>query len=128
MPYQNETEEDEKVLNDTPDEYTPCREAGKRKSGIAYRRKMKVKHREQIRENTSYGNNRTWCGYKAAYVDWNFDGDDWHPSGNYVKYPKNSKGKGFWKKHANRFVRRSEDVYHGKQYKKACDYHIYTSY
>ena len=28
---------------------------GTRKTGIAYRRKMKIKHREQIRKNTSYG-------------------------------------------------------------------------
>lgn len=101
---------------------------GTRKTGIAYRRKMKIKHREQIRKNTCYGDNRSWCGYKAAYVDWIFDNGDWHPSGKYVKYPKNSKGKQFWKRHSNRIVRRNKDVYHGKQYRKVCDYHIYTSY
>ena len=41
---------------------------------------------------------------------------------------KNSKGKQFRKRHSNRFIRRNKDVYHGKQYRKACDYHIYTSY
>lgn len=70
----------------------PPKKIGRRRTGTAYRRKMKVKHREQVRKNTVYSH----CGYlyrsKAAYVDWVFDGDDWYPSGKYVKYPKNSKG------------------------------------
>lgn len=116
------------IVDNAQDEHASQKKSGKRKTGIAYRRKMKVRHRERIRENTSCGYNHCWCGYKAAYVDWVFDGDDWHPSGKYVKYPKNSKGKQFWKRYSNRFIRRNEEVYHGKQYRKACDYHIYTSY
>ena len=116
------------IADDTQDAYILQKKAGKRETGIAYRRKMKHKHLEQIRKITSYGYNRSWCGYKAAYVDRIFDGDQWTPSGKYVKYPKNSKGKQFWKRHSNRFIRRSLEGYRGKQYKKACDYHIYTSY
>ena len=116
------------MFNDSKDACTPRLQDGKRKTGIAYRRKMKIKHREHIRKNTGYGYNYCWCGYKAAYVDWIFDGDDWHPSGKYVKYPKNSKGKQFWKGYSNHVIRRQKNLYHGNQYKKACNYHRFTSY
>lgn len=104
------------------------KKARTRKTGIAYRRKMKIQHREQIRKNTRYGYNCCWCGYKAAYIDWIFDGDDWYPSGKYVKYPKNSKGKQFWKGYSNRVIRRQDTLYRGNQYRKVCDYHCFTSY
>jgi hypothetical protein len=43
------------IVDDTQDAHIPQKKVGKRKTGIAYRRKMKIKHREQIRKNTSYG-------------------------------------------------------------------------
>ena len=101
---------------------TTQQETGKRKTGTAYRRKMKHKHLEQIRKNTMYSH----CGYlyrsKVAYVDWLFDGDDWYPSGKYVKFPRNSNNKQFWKGYSNRAIRRNGEAYRGNQYKKVYKY------
>ena len=110
------------MLNDEWNVYSAQKKDGKRKSGIAYRCKMKRKHLEQIRKNTSYGYNRSWCGCKAAYVDRVFDGNGWHPSGKYVKYPRNSKNKQFWKGYSNRVIRRNGEARRGNQHKKVYKY------
>ena len=115
------------MLNDEQNVYSAQKKDGKRKTGIAYRRKMKRKHLEQIRKNTMYSR----CGYlyrsKVAYVDWDYDDEDWYPSGKYVKYPRNSNNKQFWKGYSNKVIRRSDKLYRGNQYKKAFDYQ-YTVY
>ena len=118
----------EEIYYDDEFEVAPSKKPGKRKTGTAYRRKMKRKHLEQIRTNTFYGFNRCWRGYTAPYVERVLEGNAWCPSGKYVKYPKKSKRKQFWKRYSNRLMRRNNEVYHGKQYKKACDYHIYIGF
>ena len=116
------------IADDAQDASILQKKAVKRKTGIAYRRKMKIKHREQIRKNTSYGSNCCWCGYTAAYVDEVFDSDGLRSAGCYVKYPKHSKGKQFWKGYSNRMIRRQDALCQGNQYRKTCNYHRFTSY
>ena len=106
-------------------EVVPSKKKGSRKTGTAYRRKMKVKHRERIRKNTVYSH----CGYlyrpKSAYIEWGLVDGKWYPSGNFVKYPKNSHSKQFRKKQFRRAIRRSNELYRGNQYKKTRIYEWY---
>ena len=98
------------------------KKSGKRETGMAYRRKMKRKHLEQVRKNTMYSHSGYLYRSKVAYVDWDYDDEDWYPSGKYVKYPRNSNNKQFWKGYSNRVIRRNGEAYRGNQYKKVYKY------
>lgn len=98
------------------------KKVGKRKTGSAYRRKMKRKHLEQVRKNTMYSHSGYLYRSQVAYVDRDYDEEKWYPSGKYVKYPRNSNNKQFWKGYSNRVIRRNGEAYRGNQYKKVNKY------
>ena len=112
----------EDIYDDEEIEVVPSKKVGKRKTGAAYRRKMKRKHLEQVRKNTMYSHSGYLYRSKVAYVDWDYDDEDWYPSGKYVKYPRNSNNKQFWKGYSNRVIRRNGETYRGNQYKKVYKY------
>lgn len=91
---------------------------GKRKTGAQYRRAMTVKHRDD----------RMWiiknCGYNPSvgYVDCDVQDGIWVWTGNYIKYPKNSNAKQYWKRHSNKIVRKRNEAFRGNQYRKCFDY------
>ena len=62
------------------------KKAGIRKTGLAYRREMKGKHKAKMMRLLSYGH------YKptVAYVDWDYVDGHFQRVGKYIKYPKNS--------------------------------------
>lgn len=112
----------EDIYDDEEIEVVPSKKVGKRKTGSAYRRKMKRKHLEQVRKNTMYSHSGYLYRSKVAYVDWDYDDEDWYPSGKYVKYPRNSNNKQFWKGYSNRVIRRNGEAHRGNQYKKVYKY------
>ena len=71
----------EDIYDDEEIEVVPSKKVGKRKTGSAYRRKMKRKHLEQVRKNTMYSHSGYLYRSKVAYVDWDYDDEDWYPSG-----------------------------------------------
>ena len=96
---------------------------GKRKTGAQYRRAMAVQHRDD----------RLWtiqncaCRPGAGYVDGEMQDGVWVWVGNYIKYPKNSNAKQYWKRHSNKIVRKRKEVFRGNQYRKCFDY-LWTLY
>ncbi len=91
---------------------------GKRRTGMAYRRAMAVKHRDgliKIINNIGYNP----C---VGYVDWDWVDGIWQPVGKYIKYPKNSNAQRYWKRHSNKIVRKSREPYRNNQYRKCFDY------
>lgn len=77
-----------------------------RKTGMAFRRAMAVKHRDALLQILSYGYKPT-----VGYAD-----------GQHIKRPSNSNAQRYWKRHANKMVRRSKDLSSGCRYRKAFDY------
>ena len=91
---------------------------GKRKTGLAYRRAMKTKHKAAMMQILSYGYYKPTVGYvKRIYIDGRYQ-----QVGKYIKYPKNSNAEHFWKRHSNRIIRRRNEIYRGNQYRKCFDY------
>lgn len=91
---------------------------GKRRSGLAYRRKMSVKKDKALRKILGYG-------YKpyAGWVDWDWVDGVWQETGKYIKYPKNSNKQAYYKRYTNKIVRRQYELpVKGNQYRKHFDY------
>ena len=110
---------DEPCLYEAPDlQFTRSQRKGKRKTGLAYRRAMKTKHKAAMMQILSYGYYKPTVGYvKRIYVDGRYQ-----QVGKYIKYPKNSNAERYWKRHSNRVIRRRNEIYHGNQYRKCFDY------
>lgn len=90
---------------------------GKRRTGKAYRRKMKVKRRDDLMRIVKR------CRLSpAGYVDWAEVDGAWKPVGKYIKYPRNSNAQQYLKRCANKAVRRRNELYRGNQYRKCFDY------
>ncbi len=91
---------------------------GQRKTGRAYRRRMRVKHNKK----------RIWiihnCRYNPCigHVDWERVDGVWQSVGKYVKYPQNSDAQRYWKRHSNRIIRRRKEIFRGNQYRKCFAY------
>lgn len=89
-----------------------------RKTGAAYRRKMRRKKRKDRMDIMTYG-------YKpsAGYTDWGWEDGIFQPVGNHIQYPKNSNRQAFWKAYSNRKVRRyNGEIPKGNSYRKLLDY------
>lgn len=90
---------------------------GRRKTGRAFRRKMRRKVIKEYRDRDSQG----WPIY-GPYIHGHWDGDE-YILGTYVEYPKSSKNKVFYKRVSNKKVRRSKDIPpKGNGYRKVFDY------
>lgn len=80
---------------------------GRRKTGKAYRRKMRVKKRNDLMR-----------AIEGCYVR-----DIWHRKGAYIVYPKNSKAKKYYRNYSNRLVRIGKIGGAGKGgYRRSFDY------
>lgn len=92
--------------------------AAHKKSGRAYRRKQRRYKRERLKKILSYG------GIPALDCsEWKKIGGRYRAVGAYIKYPKNSKNKKFWKAHSNKIVRQNKGgVPSGKAYRRCFDY------
>lgn len=83
---------------------------GRRKTGTAYRRAMKAKHRSQRMQILNGGGYMPWVGF----ID--------HRTGKYIKLPSNSNAQRYLKRMSNKSIRRSDEVYRGGAYKKQYEY------
>lgn len=83
---------------------------GSGKSGAAYRRAMKAKHRSHRMQILSGGKYMPWVGYV----------DD--RTGKYIKRPSNSNAQRYLKRMSNKAIRRSCEVFRGGAYRKKYDY------
>lgn len=89
-----------------------------RKTGRAYRRKMRKQKKEKLMRIMTYG-------YKSGigYTDWGWKDGVYQPVGSYIQYPKNSNRQTFWKAYSNRKIRRYKgDVRKGNSYRRHFDY------
>lgn len=92
-----------------------------RKTGRAYRRKMK---REAFEKRRGFG---SYCYRRAPQVEW--DENEYGimvPVGQYLKRPRNSKQSQFFKRYAAKRVRRAknEELFgRGNKYRRIFDYH-----
>ena len=90
-----------------------------RPSGLAYRRAMSRKKRDSLIKNIVIGA----ISFRSGRVDHNFTDGRWVAIGRYVKRPKNSKLKRFYKKYSNHLLRRGAEYGSGKSgYKRCFDY------
>ena len=88
--------------------------SGKRKNGRAYRRRMKAKKLNRLMDIASHRNDGSlWPGLDRTGLpatNWRgflrFDIDDDDIPKAYIKRPKSSKYKGFYKNYSNRVIRR----------------------
>lgn len=95
-------------------EKAPKGNKGKRKTGRAYRRKMRRKTIKKYRD----GDRWIW----GPHLRWYLEGDEF-VLGSYVKHPQNSSTKVFFKRVSNRMVRRSKEVFpKGNGHRKLFDY------
>jgi hypothetical protein len=89
-----------------------------RKTGRAYRRKMRKQKKEKLMRIMTYG-------YKSGigYTDWGWKDGVYQPVGSYIQYPKNSNRQTFWKAYSNRKIRHYKgDVRKGNSYRRHFDY------
>ena len=86
--------------------------------GKAYRRDMQTKKEQRLRRIISQYHCKSSAGSISS--DW-VDGV-WQPTGNYVRYPKNSNIQKYLKRQTNRKVRRSESFSNGNSYRKCIEY------
>lgn len=90
-----------------------------RPSGLAHRRAMSRNKRDRLIKNIVIGAIPFWSGY----VDYDFVDGRWVAVGKYVKRPKSSKLKRFYKKYSNHLLRRGAEYGSGKSgYKRCFDY------
>ena len=95
-------------------EKAPKRSKGKRKTGRAFRRKMRRKTIKKYRD----GN--TWI--YGPYLRGHWEGDEFVLS-SCVKHPQNSSNKAFFKRVSNKKVRRGKDLpLRGAGYQRVFDY------
>lgn len=104
---------------------------GKRKTGRAYRRRMRVKKLNRLMDVVSYcstvsmysGIDRTGLPAANFWGLWSLGIDDDDIRKAYIKRPKSSRYKGFYKNHSNRVIRRKGIVLpKGNQHHKIFDY------
>lgn len=89
-----------------------------RKTGRAYRRKMRKQKKEKLMRIMTYG-------YKSGigYTDWGWKDGVYQPVGRYIQYPKNSNRQTFWKTYSNRKIRRYKgNIRKGNSYRRHFDY------
>lgn len=89
-----------------------------RKTGRAYRRKMRKQKKEKLMRIMTYG-------YKSGigYTDWGWKDGVYQPVGSYIQYPKNSNRQTFWKTYSNRKIRRYKgNIRKGNSYRRHFDY------
>ena len=89
-----------------------------RKTGRAYRRKMRKQKKEKLLRIMTYG-------YKSGigYTDWGWKDGVYQPVGSYIQYPKNSNRQTFWKTYSNRKIRRYKgNIRKGNSYRRHFDY------
>lgn len=92
------------------------RNEGRRKTGRAYRRKMRRKTIKKYRIRDGLG----WSF--GPHINGHWEGDE-YILGNYVEYPRSSKNKVFFKRVSNKAVRRSKSLpLKGNGYRKVFDY------
>ncbi len=93
--------------------------AGVRKTGRAYRRRMKHIKNKRLMKIVNMGN-----GYNisAGYVDWALVDGEYVPVGKYIKYPKNSNKQKYFKRYSNHIARKKEVPVKGNGYRKHFDY------
>lgn len=103
---------------------------GKRKTGRAYRRKMRVqKFNRQKNLALNCNTQALWVGMDKSgmptsrqYQLWRFGLDDDNVQYTYIKRPKSSGRKKFYKDYSNRVARRSDGILpKGNQYRKLFD-------
>ena len=108
---------------------TEIAKSGKRKTGRAYRRymkKQKFERRKAISQHCPYFT--MWLGFDKTGIEhihgwkfWSLDESDLRYT--YIKRPKSSKLKKFYKNYSNRIIRRKNLVFpKGNQYQKQFDY------
>lgn len=89
---------------------------GRRKTGRAFRRKMRRKTIKKYRIRDGQG----WSF--GPHINGHWEGDEF-VLGNYVEYPRSSKNKVFFKRVSNKAVRRSKSLpLKGNGYRKVFDY------
>ena len=89
-----------------------------RKTGRAYRRKMRKQKKEKLMRIMTYG-------YRSGigYTDWGWKDGVYQPVGRYIQYPKNSNRQTFWKTYSNRKIRRYKgNIRKGNSYRRHFDY------
>lgn len=87
---------------------------GKRKTGREYRRKMHKKNIQSFRDRDSW----VW----GVHVNGHWDGDE-YILGSYIKRPRSSATKVFFKRVSNKKVRRSKEILpKGNSYRRIFDY------
>ena len=93
---------------------------GYRKTGRCYRRVMR-RHKDRRLRKIILGDN--WYNPYRGYIDYGFVDGVWQPTGNHVKYLKNSNRQRYLKKVSNRRVRRCSDIpAKGNRYRRVFDY------
>lgn len=104
---------------------------GQRRTGRAYRRKMRIQKRNRQMDiihhcNTmslSSGINKNGLPASNSWGLWKFGIDDDDMQETYIKRPKSSKYKGFYKNYSNRLIRRKCVVLpKGNQFHKIFEY------
>lgn len=92
----------------------PAKSEGKRKTGREYRRKMHRKNIQKCRNRDNW----VW----GVHVAGRWDGDE-YVLGSYIKRPKSSANKVFFKRVSNKKVRRSKEILpKGNGYRRLFDY------
>lgn len=97
-----------------------------RKTGRAYRRKMRKQKKEKLMRIMTYG-------YKSSigYTDWGWKDGVYQPVGSYIQYPKNSNRQTFWKAYLegedlNENAVVLEDIAWAERYGKNFDWKIFA--
>ena len=86
--------------------------------GRDYRRRMAVKNERRLMKIiTDYRRLP-----RAGYVEHGWVNGEWQAIGEYIKYPKNSNMKKYFKKLTTRKVRHSETFANGNSYRKCMEY------
>lgn len=89
-----------------------------RKTGRAYRRRMRQQKQANLMHITTYRSKTGNC-----YPDWGVNYGAHHQIGNHIRSPKNSNRQQFWKAYSNRKVRHYAGYIHkGNSYRKHFDY------
>ena len=92
--------------------------ASNRKTGTAYRRMMKQRKFIRLYKIVT----GSYIPH-AGYVDWSFVGDRFLPTGQYIKYQKNSNRQKDLKRETSRRTRNCSDIPRkGNYYRKLLDY------
>lgn len=105
--------------SDALNTHSETKQAGRRKTGRAYRRQQAKKKDKRLRDIIASS------GYKPmiGYIEYDFVDGTWKEVGNHIKYPRNSNAQRFLKRQSNKKVRRhKETIPKGNSYRKLFDY------